>query len=53
MRKNKNKKEIVENILPEELEKVEIKIEEVVTSEKAILDDVVEVTNMLQTKDVK
>ena len=52
MRK-KNKKEIVENILPEELEKVEIKIEEVVTSEKATLDDVVEVTNMLQTKDVK
>ena len=49
----KNKKEIIENVLPEKLEKVKIKIENVVSPEKATLDDVVEESNMLQTKDVK
>ena len=52
MKLKKNKKKIVENILPEEIEKVEIKIEKVVSPKKATLKDVVEVTNMLQTKDV-
>ena len=53
MRLRKNKKKIVENVLPEDIKKVEIKIEKVVTPKKATLDKVVEVTNMLQTKDVK
>lgn len=52
MKLKKNKKKIVENVLPEEIEKVEIKIEKVVSPKKATLDEVVEVTNMLQTKDV-
>ena len=33
-------------------EKDTVKIEQVVESEKAIIEDVVELTNMLQTKDV-
>ena len=33
-------------------EKDTVKIERVVESEKAIIEDVVELTNMLQTKDV-
>lgn len=53
MKRKKIKKEVIENVLPEEIEKVEIKIKKVVTPKKAIIDDVVEVTNMLQTKDVK
>lgn len=53
MKLKKNKKKIVENVLPEDVEKVEIKIEKVVTPKKAIIDEVVDVTNMLQTKDVK
>ena len=52
MKRKKIKKEVIENVLPEEIEKVEIKIKKVVTPKKAIIDDVVEVTNMLQTKDV-
>lgn len=52
MKLKKNKKKIVENVLPKEIEKVEIKIEKVVSPKKATLKDVVEVTNMLQTKDV-
>lgn len=53
MRKKKNKKEIIENIVPEELEKVEIKIEKVVDPKKAIINENIDVTNMLKTKDVK
>ena len=52
MRLRKNKKKIDENVLPEDIKKVEIKIEKVVTPKKATIDEVVEVTNMLQTKDV-
>lgn len=52
LKKNKNKKKIVENVLPEEIEKVEVTIEKVVTPKKATIDEVVEVTNMEQTKDV-
>lgn len=52
MRLKKNKKKIVENVLPEEIKKVEVTIEKVVTPKKATLDEVVEVTNMEQTKDV-
>ena len=53
MRKKKNKKDIIENVLPEELEKVEIKIDKIVDMEKAIINENVDVTNMLKTKDVK
>ena len=53
MKIKRSKKKIVENVLPEDIEKVEIKIEKVVSPKKATLDEVVEVTNMLQTKDVK
>ena len=53
MKLKKTKKKIVENVLPEDIEKVEIKIEKVVTPKEATIDEVVEVTNMLQTKDVK
>lgn len=52
MKLKKSKKKIVENVLPEDIKKVEIKIEKVVSPKKATLKDVVEVTNMLQTKDV-
>lgn len=52
MKLKRNKKKIVENVLPEELEKVEVTIEKVVTPKKATIDEVVEVTNMEQTKDV-
>ena len=53
MKLKRSKKKIVENILPEDIQKVEVKIEKVVSPKKATLKDVVEVTNMLQTKDVK
>lgn len=53
MKLKRNKKKIVENVLPEDIKKVEIKIEKVVSPKKATLKDVVEVTNMEQTKDVK
>ena len=52
MRLKKNKKKIVENVLPEDIKKVEVTIEKVVTPKKATIDEVVEVTNMEQTKDV-
>ena len=52
MKLKRNKKKIVENILPEEIKKVEVTIEKVVTPKKATIDEVVEVTNMEQTKDV-
>lgn len=52
MKLKKNKKKIVENVLPEDIKKVEVTIEKVVTPKKATLDEVVEVTNMEQTKDV-
>ena len=51
MRKNKIK-EVLENILPEEVEEVSVEIKKVVSSKKAILDDEVLETEMLQTKDV-
>lgn len=53
MKLKKTKKKIVENVLPEDIQKVEIKIEKVVTPKKATIDEVVDVANMLQTKDVK
>lgn len=53
MKLRKSKKKILENVLPEDTQKVEVKIEKVVSPKKATLDEVVEVTNMLQTKDVK
>ena len=53
MKLKKTKKKIVENVLPEDIQKVEIKIEKVVTPKKATIEKVVDVTNMLQTKDVK
>ena len=52
MKLRKNKKKIVENVLPEDIKKVEVTIEKVVTPKKATIDEVVEVTNMEQTKDV-
>ena len=52
MKLKRNKKKIVENVLPEEIKKVEVTIEKVVTPKKATIDEVVEVTNMEQTKDV-
>lgn len=52
MKLKRNKKKIVENVLPEDIKKVEVTIEKVVTPKKATLDEVVEVTNMEQTKDV-
>ena len=52
MKLKRNKKKIVENVLPEDIEKVEVTIEKVVTPKKATIDEVVEVTNMEQTKDV-
>lgn len=51
MRKKKIK-EVLENILPEEVEEVSVEIKKVVSSKKAILDDEVTETEMLQTKDV-
>ena len=51
MRKNKIK-EVLENILPEEVEEVSVEIKKVVSPKKAILDDEVLETEMLQTKDV-
>lgn len=51
MRKKKIK-EVLENILPEEVEEVSVEIKKVVSPKKAILDDEVSETNMLQTKDV-
>ena len=52
MKLRRNKKKIVENVLPEDIERVEVTIEKVVTPKKATIDEVVEVTNMEQTKDV-
>lgn len=52
MKLKRNKKKIVENVLPEDIKKVEVTIEKVVTPKKATIDEVVEVTNMEQTKDV-
>ena len=51
MRKKKIK-EVLENILPEEVEEVSVEIKKVVSPKKAILDDEVSETEMLQTKDV-
>ena len=51
MRKKKIK-EVLENVLPEEVEEVSIEIKKVVSPKKAILDDEVSETEMLQTKDV-
>lgn len=51
MRKKKIK-EVLENILPEEVEEVSVEVKKVVSSKKAILDDEVLETEMLQTKDV-
>ena len=52
MRKKKIK-EVLENILPEEVEEVSVEIKKVVSPKKAILDDEVSETEMLQTKDVE
>ena len=52
MRKKKIK-EVLENILPEEVEEAHVEIKKVVSTKKAILDDEVSETEMLQTKDVK
>ena len=52
MRKKKIK-EVLENILPEEVEEVSVEIKKVVSPKKAIIDDEVSETEMLQTKDVK
>lgn len=52
MRKKKIK-EVLENILPEEVEEVSIEIKKVVSPKKAIIDDEVSETEMLQTKDVE
>lgn len=52
MRKKKIK-EVPQNILPEEVEEAHVEIKKVVNPKKAILDDEVSETNMLQTKDVK
>lgn len=49
MRKKKIK-EVLENVLPEE---VSVEVKKVVSPKKAILDDEVVETEMLQTKDVK
>ena len=51
MRKKKIK-EVLENILPEEVEEVSVEIKKAVSPKKAILDDEVSETEMLQTKDV-
>lgn len=51
MRKKKIK-EVLENILPEEVEEVSVEVKKVVNPKKAILDDEVSETEMLQTKDV-
>lgn len=51
MRKKKIK-EVLENILPEEVEEVSVEIKKAVSPKKAILDDEVIETEMLQTKDV-
>ena len=51
MRKKKIK-EVLENILPEEVEEVSVEIKKVINPKKAILDDEVSETEMLQTKDV-
>ena len=51
MRKKKIK-EVLENILPEEVEEVSVEVKKVVSPKKAILDDEVSETEMLQTKDV-
>ncbi len=52
MRKKKIK-EVLENILPEEVEEAHVEIKKVVSPKKAIISDEVSETNMLQTKDVK
>ena len=52
MRKKKIK-EVLENILPEEVEEAHVEVKKVVSPKKAILDDEVSETEMLQTKDVK
>lgn len=52
MRKKKIK-EVPQNILPEEVEEAHVEIKKVVSPKKAILDDEVSETEMLQTKDVK
>ena len=52
MRKKKIK-EVLENILPEEVEEVSVEVKKVVSPKKAILDDEVSETEMLQTKDVE
>ena len=52
MRKKKIK-EVLENILPEEVEETHVEIKKVVSPKKAILDDEVSETEMLQTKDVE
>ena len=52
MRKKKIK-EVFENILPEEVEEVSVEVKKVVSPKKAILDDEVSETEMLQTKDVE
>ena len=51
MRKKKIK-EVLENILPEEVEEAHVEIKKAVSTKKAILDDEVLETEMLQTKDV-
>ena len=51
MRKKKIK-EVLENILPEEVEEAHVEVKKVVSPKKAILDDEVSETEMLQTKDV-
>ena len=52
MRKKKIK-EVLENILPEEVEEAHVEIKKVVSPKKAIIDDEVSKTEMLQTKDVE
>ena len=52
MRKKKIK-EVLENVLPEEVEEAHVEVKKVVSPKKAILDDEVSETEMLQTKDVE
>ena len=52
MRKKKIK-EVLENVLPEEVEEAHVEIKKVVNPKKAIISDEVLETEMLQTKDVE
>lgn len=52
MRKKKIK-EVLENVLPEEVEEAHVEVKKVVSPKKAIISDEVLETEMLQTKDVE